>query len=297
VVAALIVAAIVVVIVLTTGGSSSSSAASNSNKPTTVSIGVADAASPYWKTFSTLAKKQLNVTIKLVNFNDYSQPNPALSQGQLDLNEFQHIQYLANYNVTSHDTLQPVGSTAIYPLPLYATKYAKVSQIPAGAKIAVDNDATNEGRSLLVLQAAGLITLKSSSGAFSSTSDILTHKVDVVTLDASQTATALLNGSVAAAVVNLNYATLAKLPASDEIYQVSPNSASALPYVNIFVARKADAGNPLWQKLVALYHTPAVLKGVQTANDGEAVFENISAAKLQAELAKVEAEAKAAGIS
>jgi D-methionine transport system substrate-binding protein len=290
----LIIAAIVVVIVLATGGSSSNAA---SSKPTTVSLGVADGSNPYWKTFSALAKKKLNVKIKLINFNDYSQANPALSQGQLDLNEFQHIQYLSDYNVTNHDTLQPVGSTAIYPLPLYSKKYTKVSQFPNGAKIAVDNDATNEGRSLLVLQAAGLITLKNGGTAFSSASDIVSHKVDVVTLDASQTANALLSGSVAGAVVNNNYADLAKLPRSEAIFQVSPNSASALPYVNVFVARKQDAGNPLWQKLVALYHTSSVLKGVEAANGNEAVIENISAAKLQAELTKLEADARAAGVS
>lgn len=292
--AVLIIAAIVVVIVLTTGGSNSSAA---SSKPTTVSIGVTDGSSPYWKTFAKLAKQKLNVTIKLVNFNDYSQPNPALSQGSLDLNEFQHIQYLADSNVTTHETLVPVGSTAIYPLPLYSKKYTKVSQFPAGAKVVIDNDATNEGRSLLVLQSAGLIKLKDGGTAFSSTSDITSHKVDVITLDASQTANALLSGSAAGAVINNNYATLAKLPHSDAIYQVNPNSASALPYVNIFVARKQDANNPLWQKLVALYHTPAVLKGVQAANDGQAVFQNLSAAKLQAELTKLEADAKTAGVS
>jgi D-methionine transport system substrate-binding protein len=33
--------------------------------------------------------------VQLVNFTDYNQPNPALAQKQLQLNEFQHLQYLA----------------------------------------------------------------------------------------------------------------------------------------------------------------------------------------------------------
>ncbi|XVQ06637.1 hypothetical protein ACQP1W_28765 [Spirillospora sp. CA-255316] len=44
-----------------------------------VRIGVVDASEPYWKTYAELAKKRLDVTVTYVNFNDYSQPNPALN--------------------------------------------------------------------------------------------------------------------------------------------------------------------------------------------------------------------------
>jgi D-methionine transport system substrate-binding protein len=260
----------------------------------TVTIGVTDASQPYWKTYTDLAKKQLGVNVKIVNFSDYSQPNPALKEGQLDLNEFQHIQYLANYNVTAHDDLQPIGATAVYPLPLYSVKYHTPSALPNGAQVAIPNDAINEARGLLVLQSAGLLTLKAGGTAFSTTADIVTHKVGVTTLDASQTADALLNGSVAAAIVNNNYATSAKLSNSQAIFQDNPSSPSAAPYVNIFVARKADVNNPLYLKLAALYHDPAIENGVQAANGGTAVFRDVPPAELQSELATVEQQAAAA---
>ena len=282
---ALVVALVVGLVVSQSGGSGGSK---------TISIGVTDASQPYWKTYTDLAKKQLGVNVKIVNFSDYSQPNPALKEGQLDLNEFQHIQYLANYNVTAHDDLQPIGATAVYPLPLYSVKYAKPSALPSGAKVAIPNDAINEARGLLVLQAAGLLTLKDGGTAFSTTADIETHKVGVTTLDASQTADALLNGSVAAAIVNNNYATSAKLSSSQAIFQDDPASPGAAPYVNIFVARKADVNNPLYLKLVALYHDPSVEKGIQQANGGTAVFRDVPPAALQSELATVEQQAKAA---
>ena len=282
---ALVVALVVGLVVSQSGGSGGSK---------TISIGVTDASQPYWKTFTDLAKKQLGVNVKLVNFSDYSQPNPALKEGQLDLNEFQHIQYLANYNVTAHDDLQPIGATAVYPLPLYSLRYHKPSALPNGVKVAIPNDAINEARGLLVLQAAGLLTLKDGGTAFSTTADIVTHKVGVTTLDASQTADALLNGSVAAAIVNNNYATSAKLSSSQAIFQDDPASPGAAPYVNIFVTRKADVNNPLYLKLVALYHDPSVEKGVQQANGGTAVFRDVPPAALQSELATVEQQAKAA---
>jgi D-methionine transport system substrate-binding protein len=284
--AVVLVAALVVGLVVSFNGGSDDSK--------TVSIGVTDASEPYWKTFTELAKKQLGVTVKLVNFNDYSQPNPALKEKQLDLNEFQHIQYLANYNVTAHDDLQPIGATAVYPLPLYSLKYGTPAALPDGAKVAIPNDAINQARGLLVLQSAGLLTLKDGGTAFSGTGDIETHKVDVVALDASQTAGAVQNGSVAAAIVNKNYATSAKLPKSDAIFQDDPSSAGAAPYVNIFVSRKADTNNATYLKLAALYHDPSVEKGVQDSNDGTAVFRTVSPAQLQSELATVQKQAEAA---
>ena len=78
------------------------------------------------------------------------------------------------------------------------------------------------------------------------------------------------------------------------IAQDDPSSAGAEPYVNAFVARKADAKDPLLLKLAALYHTPAITDEVQRENGGSAVFETWSPAKLQQILAKVETDAKAA---
>ncbi|MER7003236.1 MetQ/NlpA family ABC transporter substrate-binding protein [Dactylosporangium sp. NPDC000555] len=285
--AAVVVVAAIAVVATTRGGGSGDSQ--------TVRIGVADASEPYWKTYADLAKQRLNVTVTFVNFSDYSQPNPALKEKQLELNQFQHIQYLANYNVIARDDLQPIGATAVYPLPLYSLNHKSPSALPEGAKVAIPNDAINEARGLLVLQSAGLVTLKNGGTAFSSTSDILTKKVDVVTLDASQTAGALKSGSVAAAIVNNNYATSAGLPRSAAVFQDDPASPSAAPYVNLFVARAADKDNPTYLKLAELYHDATVEEGVQKSNGGVAVFRQVPPADLQSLLKTVQGQAAAAG--
>lgn len=294
IIAAVIVVAAIVVALVLAGRGGSSTAAGGGAGVTTVSIGVADEAESHWRVFKDLAKKKLNVDVKLVNFSDYSRPNPALSQAQTELNEFQHLQFLASYNVTNHDSLQPIGATAVYPLPLYSLKYRSPSALPAEAKVAIPNDAINEARALLVLQSAGLVTLKNGGTAYSSTKDVTGAKVAVTPLDASQTAAALQNGSVAAAIVNVNYATAAKLAASDVIAKDDPSSAIAAPYVNAFVARKADAAKPLYLKLAALYHDPAVEAAVTKDEGGTAVFRTTSPKALQAELAKLQADDEAA---
>jgi D-methionine transport system substrate-binding protein len=292
--AAIVVVAIVVAVIVGAVRSGSNDAgAAGDAAPKTVTIGVADKSLGYWSTYTKLAKEQLDVTVKLTNFSDYSLPNPALKDGQLDINQFQHIQYLADYNVTSNDDLQPIGSTAVYPLPLYATKYDKPSELPADAKVAIPNDSINQARALLILQAADLVTLKDAGSAFSTADDIETKKVDVQPLDASQTANALQQGSVAAAVVNNNFATAAGLPISDAIYQDDPSSASAAPYVNVFAVRDEDKDNKTYLSLAKLFQDDAVQKAF--AKDlPEAVARDESAAKLQDELAEVEQDAKAA---
>ncbi|KTR51421.1 MetQ/NlpA family ABC transporter substrate-binding protein [Curtobacterium oceanosedimentum] len=292
--AAVVVIAIVVAVVVAavrSGGSDDAASGGGSGK--TVTIGVADKSLGYWSTYTKLAKERLGVTVELTNFSDYSLPNPALKDGQLDINQFQHIQYLADYNVTSNDDLQPIGSTAVYPLPLYATEYSKTSELPADAKVAIPNDSINQARALLILQSAKLLELKDGGSAFSTTTDITSSKVDVQPLDASQTANALQQGSVAAAVVNNNFATAAKLPTSDIIFQDDPASASAAPYVNVFAVRDADKDNETYLDLAKLFQDDAVQQAFEK-DLPEAVARDESATKLQDELAKVEQDAKAA---
>jgi D-methionine transport system substrate-binding protein len=291
--AVVVVVVAVVAIVLGTRDDSTTTAAGAAPAGETVKIGVADKSLDYWTTYVDLAKSKLGVTVELVNFSDYSLPNPALSQGEIDLNQFQHIQYLANYNVTADDDIQPVGGTAIYPLPLYSTTVDDPAALPQGAKVAIPNDDINQARGLLVLQSAGLLTLKDGGNAFSSTADIESSTVEVTAIDASQTANALQSGSVAAAIVNVNYATSAGLPEDDVIAKDDPSDPSAAPYVNVFAARDEDKTNQTYLDLAQLFLDPEVQE-VFTAAYPNAVVSDRSAADLQADLAAVEADAKAA---
>ena len=84
-----------------------------------VKIGVVGKGDPQWAAFEEAAADE-GIRIEIVDFADYAQPNPALTEGELDLNQFQHIVYLADYNVSAGEDLVPIGSTAIYPLGLYS---------------------------------------------------------------------------------------------------------------------------------------------------------------------------------
>ncbi|MDT7658856.1 MAG: D-methionine transport system substrate-binding protein [Pseudonocardiales bacterium] len=260
-----------------------------------VSIGVADGGEAYWQVFQRKAKAA-GIDVQLVNFTDYNQPNPALAQKQLQLNEFQHLQYLANYNVRNHDTLVPIGATAVYPLPLYSVKHTSVADIPAGGQVVIPNDPTNQARALLVLQAAKLVTLKGGGNTLSTPGDIdaAASKVTVVAVDAAQTATNLQ--SVDAAIVNNNYATSAKLGPDKVIFKDDPNSAAAKPYINAFVTRAEDKDNPTYQRLVQIYHDPEVEAAIAADLGTSGVLKNNSAADLQATTAALEDTIRKAGV-
>jgi D-methionine transport system substrate-binding protein len=254
----------------------------------TVRVGVTDIAKDYWTTFTDLAAEE-GIDVELVNFTDYQQPNPVLSEGQLELNQFQHLLFLANYNVNADDDLTPIGSTVIYQLGLYTTKgYTSPDEIPDGGEVAIPNDPTNQARALLVLQSAGLISLKDGGNALSSPAEIdaAASRVTVVPVDANQTAIQLqdLDG----AIVNNNFAADAGIDPTTAIYSDLEDTATARPYVNIWVARAEDADNPVYAKLIEIYHRDEVIGQLLDENQGTAVEQNLTPDELQTSLSDLE---------
>lgn len=217
-----------------------------------------------WKSVSKTAKEKYGITLKFTTFTDYSQPNAALANGDIDVNAFQHYAFLAAYNKANGNTLVPVGKTFITPIHIYSTQVKSVSDIADGATIAVPNDASNESRALYVLQSAGLITLSVSGDTLATVKDIKTNpkKVVVKELDASQTARSL--DSVAAAVINTNYATAANLTSDDSIFAEPVNKNSA-QWINIIAAKKSDKDNEVIKDFVKAYQSDATKTAIKEA--------------------------------
>lgn len=288
---ALAAAALALPLALVLGACSTGGATADAGGET-VRIGTVGAGEPYWQTFVDAAAAE-GITVELVDFTSYDQPNPALSAGEIDLNQFQHVIYLATYNAQADADLQPIGATAIYPLGLYSTQYGAVDDIPAGATIAIPNDESNQARALLVLQSAGLVSLADGGSIFSTAADVQADsRVKVELVDADFTASALPD--YAGAVVNNDFVTKSGLTADELLAQDDPSDPSALPYINVFAARAEDADNPTYLKLVEIFqNTPAVLEGVQQASGGSAVFVTTPAADLVTSLGTVEEQVRA----
>ena len=236
------------------------------------------------------AAKQ-GITIEYSEFTDYAQPNPAVDAGDNDMNRFQHIAYLANYNVSSGKDLQIVGSTNIYPMAIFSKKHKKVDEIPQGGTIAIPNDSVNEARALLLLKAQNLVTFKSEVHT-PTHNDIDTgkSKVKVTPVDAAQTVVSL--DSVDAAVINNTFLADAGLNPSDALAQDDPNNPDARRYVNLFVAQKDKVNDETYKKDVEIFHSKTVQDAVKEDSKNTAVEVNLSQDELKKALENEEAALK-----
>ena len=236
------------------------------------------------------AAKQ-GITIEYSEFTDYAQPNPAVDAGDNDMNRFQHIAYLANYNVSSGKDLQIVGSTNIYPMAIFSKKHKKVDEIPQGGTIAIPNDSVNEARALLLLKAQNLVTFESEVHT-PTHNDIDTgkSKVKVTPVDATQTVIAM--ESVDASVINNTFLADAGLSPSDALAQDDPNNPDARRYVNLFVAQKDKVNDETYKKVVEIFHSKTVQDAVKEDSKNTAVEVNLSQDELKKALENEEAALK-----
>lgn len=207
-----------------------------------------------WRVVTAEAAKK-GLTIETVIFNDYTQPNEALSRGEVDANAFQHLPYLENQIQQHGYKIVPVGYTAVWPIGLYSKKHAKLADLPDGAVIGVPNDPSNEGRALRVLQGEGLIKLKDGTGILATIADIAENpkKIEIKELDAG-----IVGRSVEdldAAVVNTDWALKSGLTPDNRIAQEQINDN---PYRNFIAVREESKDEPWVKPLIEAYQNDAV---------------------------------------
>ncbi|KUF07014.1 MetQ/NlpA family ABC transporter substrate-binding protein [Leucobacter sp. G161] len=219
-----------------------------------VRIGVVPGGQPYWEVFVDEAAKE-GIEVEIVDFAEYPVPNPALSEGDLDLNQFQHIVYLANHNVDAQDDLVALGSTVVYPLNVFSAKYDDIKDIPEGGTVAVPNDESNRARALLVLQSLGLIELKDGGSSTSGLEDIIADKSRVKVTELAADIIPASLPDVDAGVVNNDYVEPAGLEFADSLGSDKADDPAVEPYTNIFAARAEDKDNETYLKLVEIYQT------------------------------------------
>ncbi|MGL5372404.1 MAG: methionine ABC transporter substrate-binding lipoprotein MetQ, partial [Plesiomonas shigelloides] len=199
--------------------------------------------------------------VELVSFSDYITPNAALADGSLDVNAFQHKPYLDQQIADRGYKLAVVGNSFVYPIAGYSKKIKNVSELADGASVALPNDPTNLGRSLLLLQAQGLIKLKDGSGLNATLLDVVDNpkKLKLVELEAPQLPRSL--DDVDLAIINTTYASQIGLtPPKDGLFVED----KASPYVNLIVAREDNKDAENVQKFVKAFQTEEVY---QAANE------------------------------
>src|SRR5690606_37221106 len=214
----------------------------------------------------TLAKEGVTLNVKV--FTDYVQPNVQVAEKRLDANFFQHQPYLDEFNKSRKTTLVSVAGVHVEPFGAYSQKVNDLDDLPSGANVVIPNDATNGGRALLLLQTAGLITLKPEAGITATPRDIAENpkKLKIRELEAA-TLPRVLN-QVDLALMNTNYALEAGLnPAEDALIIEGEES----PYVNILVSREDNKDSPALRKLVKALRSDAVKAFIEEKYQGAVV--------------------------
>lgn len=229
-----------------------------SSAPKTLKVGtISGPDAQIWEVVARVAKSK-GLTLKIVEFGDYQQPNAALDAGDLDANGFQHRPFLDGQIRDRGYKIVSVGQTYVSPMAIYSRKVKALAGLPNGAKVGIPNDASNGSRALLLLQRNGLIKLKNGAGLNGNNASPLDvvenpHKLKLVELDAAQLPRSLAD--LDAAAINTNYAVEAGLaPTRDAVAMEDLHG----PYANLIVVRAKDKNQPWVKPLVASYQSPEV---------------------------------------
>ncbi|MCI8455211.1 MAG: ABC transporter substrate-binding protein [Lachnospiraceae bacterium] len=217
-----------------------------------------------------LLEKQ-GYTLEIKEYNDYVQPNVALDAGDLDANYFQHQPYLDQFNEERKMELASAGMIHYEPFGIYAGKTASLDALSDGAQVAVPNDATNEARALLLLEAQGVITLKEGAGINATKLDVAENpkNIEIVEMEAAQLPRSLPDVDIA--VINGNYAIGAGLKVADALAIEDANSIGATTYGNIVAVQKGHENDEKIKALVDVLKGDEIRKFIEEKYEGAVV--------------------------
>jgi D-methionine transport system substrate-binding protein len=210
--------------------------------------------------------KKAGIDLQIVILDDEVQLNPALADKQIDANYFQHIPYLDAVSKEKGYQFVVVGKIHVEPLGFYSQKIKSKSQLKKGAKIAIPNNPSNEYRSLVLLEANGLIKLKKGLANYQATpSDIVSNPKNIhfIEIEAAQLTRSLPD--VDGAVINTSFVLLSKIDPKTALFR---ENADFSPYANVIVVRKGDENRPEIKRLITTLQTPAVKRFIQDKYKG-----------------------------
>lgn len=253
------------------GTSSDKSAGSSDDK----TITVAATPSPHAEILNNAVKPLLEkegYTLEVKEFTDYVQPNTVTEEGEVDANYFQHITYLNNFNEEKGTHLVSVADVHYEPFGLYPGKTKSLDALADGATVAVPNDATNEARALLLLQDAGLITLKDDAGINATTNDIVSNPKNLQLKEVEAATVPNIVADVDIACINGNYAQAAGLSVEKDALAVeATDSLAAETYANVLVVKDGNQDSEKIQALAKALKSDAVRDFINKTYEGAVV--------------------------
>ena len=213
----------------------------------------------------------LGVTLEIVEFTDYVQPNLATDSGDLDANFFQHTPYLDQFNVDQGTELVSIGTVHYEPMGIFAGTAKSLDEITEGAKIGIPNDGTNGGRALLLLEANGLIKLNPEAGISATKLDIIENPLNLEIIDMEAAQLPLSLGDLSVAVINGNFAMQHDLNVADALAIEAADSLAAETYGNIVAVIAGNEEIPGLAELMQILQGEAIAEFIANTYGGAVV--------------------------
>jgi D-methionine transport system substrate-binding protein len=216
-----------------------------------------------------VAYERYGLSIKIVPFNDYVEPNRALAEGEITVNLFQHEPYLKSFLQAHAVNFEVIGKTFLYPMGVYSEKYQRVEDLPDHAIIGIPQDPSNQARALLLLEKAQLIGLNKTVDRLSATvAEITENPKGFVIHEIDPASMVRMLSDLDLAAINTNYAVMAGLlPKRDALLVEDKYS----PYVNVVVSRGVDHADPRFKFLIEALHSPEVVQRARELFHDQAV--------------------------
>ena len=246
----------------------------NQSSQTPKEIKIGATAGPHAQVAEAVAKeaKKQGIDLKVVEFSDYVTPDKALADGDIQLNAYQHVPFMENFNKQNGSKLVAIGKTILMPMGLYSNSVHSAADVPEGAIVAIPNDPTNGGRGLALLAKAGLITLKDGVGFKATVADITSNpkNLQIQELEAAQLPRSL--DDVVVAAIPMNYVQSAGLNVEKQGFFLEPQDEPLA--VMILAVRDQDKDNETYKKIADIYKSDAIKQFINDTFKGSITSAN-----------------------
>lgn len=214
-----------------------------------------------------LAKEGIDLEIK--EFDDYVTPNTSLQEKDIDLNFYQHVPYLENFNKERGTKLVSLGAVHLEPMGIYSKKYKSLDELKDGDEVIIPNDATNGARALKLLEDNKVIKLKANAGLEATEKDIAENPKNLKFTAVEAATIPRAYEDAAIAVINSNFALEAKLSPKKDAIAIEKSEGN--PFANIIAAREEDKDDETYKKVLQAFQSDEVRKYIEEKFDGEII--------------------------
>lgn len=254
-----------------TDSDSSASGSAGSGSGDTVTLKVGATPAPHAKILQYIQDNlaaDAGLNLDIVEYTDYILPNSALNDGEIDANFYQTVPYLETAEAENGYDFTAGEGIHLEPLAIYSSKIKSLDELPAGAKVGIIDDVTNQSRALTLLSQRGLVELPTDG------SDANVNNVKILgdftfqEVQGAQLVRSLQDVDIA--VINGNYAQEGGLSqANDALVVESPKNN---PAVNVLVWKADTDKAEAIAKLEKLLHSDEVKSYIeQTWADGSVI--------------------------